>query len=153
MHTGNTSRLRLNRRPETVYPCAYREHLIVSSANSVLPGLSLCILQGTPTTDSSGYCSKRFIPVHTGNTHNGCRLSSLHPVYPCAYREHIYKPYPIKAQGGLSLCIQGTQEQLDKEKQAERFIPVHTGNTPIKSTKKFLFSVYPCAYREHSKYI
>ena len=115
-----------------VYPCAYREHQQLIHQVTAANGLSLCI-QGTPTTDSSGYCSKRFIPVHTGNTHNGCRLSSLHPVYPCAYREHIYKPYPIKAQGGLSLCIQGTLAQQITRK---------CGNT-----------VYPCAYREHSKYI
>ena len=49
-------------------------------------------------------------------------------VYPCVYREHIRRIKHIVLKVGLSLCVQGTLEQEYKQVQADRFIPVCTGN-------------------------
>ena len=46
VYTGNMFKLTLNLRINAVYPCVYREHVIVPVVYSELAGLSLCI-QGT----------------------------------------------------------------------------------------------------------
>ena len=111
-----------------VYPCVYREHVVVGriSADDV-----------------------RFIPVYTGNT----PLTKISPfikaVYPCVYREHRYSVTCISSIIGLSLCIQGTQPLIVWFQQHMRFIPVYTGNTHSTKITSNIWSVYPCVYREH----
>ena len=116
------------RPPESVYPCAYREHTTVSINASLHCGLSLCI-QGTHTDNFLIFPNQRFIPVHTGNTHWYCDIILLSTVYPCAYREHIMVATEVKNNDGLSLCIQGTLITRSPDSHRCRFIPVHTGNT------------------------
>ena len=91
----------------SVYPCAYREHSNKILIFDYLVGLSLCI-QGTRTC--IGRCSliNRFIPVHTGNTFACFLINYSKPVYPCAYREHLFIYNAVICYSGLSLCIQGT---------------------------------------------
>ena len=73
----------------------------------------------------------------------------LNPVYPCAYREHIYLDNIFYLKCGLSLCIQGTCNLGRFVCILRRFIPVHTGNIKYQSKQPRSRSVYPCAYREH----
>ena len=75
-----------------------------------------------------------FILVDTGNTILGKIILVFGSVYPCVYREHLLMPSPSSALGGLSLCIQGTQNPCYTIQKTQRFIPVYTGNT--NSTKR-----------------
>ena len=70
----------------------------------------------------------RFIPVHTGNINAATPVDLPHPVYPCAYREHILNIARCIRSCGLSLCIQGTLADTEIRTKVTRFIPVHTGN-------------------------
>ena len=128
VHTGNIISPIVSAWIQSVYPCAYREHLFGIGCISFGFGLSLCI-QGT------------------------CPLVSLlqiyRPVYPCAYREHIVKKLFSDSIIGLSLCIQGTSRTSKRYVGWLRFIPVHTGNMPPPEFISRTISVYPCAYREH----
>ena len=152
VYTGNT----MNRYPRSswtpVYPCVYREHILIRNNSIWNIGLSLCI-QGTrlPTVHFSHFC--RFIPVYTGNTLYYFINHKRGTVYPCVYREHSYIRYWRKALAGLSLCIQGTQNLLNPTFTYIRFIPVYTGNTCRVWLSVLFATVYPCVYREHSKYI
>ena len=87
VHTGNIIDNQSISKQQPVYPCAYREHVIITIKKHSESGLSLCI-QGTflniPPPSGAG----RFIPVHTGNISKLYKISDLRPVYPCAYREH-----------------------------------------------------------------
>ena len=71
-------------------------------------------------------------------------------VYPCAYREHPYASVLGRRFTGLSLCIQGTFVWVLPRPVLHRFIPVHTGNMFTQKIIKIMFTVYPCAYREHN---
>ena len=68
VHTGNIMKSLFSFLYKSVYPCAYREHLLL---------LILVISIG------------RFIPVHTGNMLVTGEPSMILTVYPCAYREHL----------------------------------------------------------------
>ena len=95
----------------------------------------------------------RFIPVYTGNTaESPCRTSSG-SVYPCVYREHDHNFRQSHFDSGLSLCIQGTRVVMKLARAILRFIPVYTGNTQPSMSFIGANTVYPCVYREHSKYI
>ena len=91
----------------------------------------------------------RFIPVYTGNIVTIFIFTMLPPVYPCVYREHRISRHDHIFHNGLSLCIQGTSVQPEKQIVLLRFIPVYTGNMRI--TKRWIrwVTVYPCVYREH----
>ena len=66
VHTGNINALLTPPSGETVYPCAYREHLYGKADTPTENGLSLCI-QGTCRFLLFLFNGLRFIPVHTGN--------------------------------------------------------------------------------------
>ena len=87
--------------------------------------------------------------MHTGNIFDLLLDCIPPPVYPCAYREHSDNDAMLINDAGLSLCIQGTYATRLFPMPASRFIPVHTGNIPLKSTMQASCPVYPCAYREH----
>ena len=130
MHTGNTNTAVSNSSDTSVYPCAYREHSIFINNTIFICGLSLCI-QGTHPYFWRIKPKSRFIPVHTGNTVILFLRWGSNTVYPCAYREHMPKLWFTLNFFGLSLCIQGTPPIPDLLCKYLRFIPVHTGNTPI----------------------
>ena len=130
VHTGNTWVSDFLWLAVAVYPCAYREHADPSPIGFPYCGLSLCI-QGTLHLFQLSPDIGRFIPVHTGNTLVPDIRPSRPPVYPCAYREHSSLPMSIITCCGLSLCIQGTLMRKKLTQCCARFIPVHTGNTPI----------------------
>ena len=133
------------------YPCAYRERPISIIICQHDAGLSLCI-QGTRISDCQELHRERFIPVYTGNTaiisYSWCQCA----VYPCVYREHINTIICTLNIDGLSLCIQGTRFDIDSRLVNERFIPVHTGNSTVRTLIQPTFPVYPCAYRELPNY-
>ena len=110
------------------YPCAYREHMSVSGIIALLTGLSLCI-QGTSTKKYFALASTRFIPVYTGNMPMPTPLLLAAPVYPCVYREHVWKTWTSTSE--------------------TRFIPVYTGNMTNMLVIDCYHQVYPCVYREH----
>ena len=68
VYTGNTPSNLISFIPCPVYPCVYREHMILGLVSFMIDGLSLCI-QGTPIETPPHPRTKRFIPVHTGNTY------------------------------------------------------------------------------------
>ena len=152
VYTGNTQLRNISAFKRTVYPCVYREHTLDKYVKNTDCGLSLCI-QGTPLIITAVSSVGRFIPVYTGNT---CYIASSNvskPVYPCVYREHIHRTPSSRRTRGLSLCIQGTPETLLGIYVNARFIPVYTGNTVGGEIPPIPTTVYPCVYREHSKYI
>ena len=110
VHTGNTVMSCGINVLKAVYPCAYREHIHCPFSSIKRIGLSLCI-QGTRLGIMICF---QFISV-----------------YPCAYREHKIRGMVFKRFTGLSLCIQGTLMRKKLTQCCTRFIPVHTGNTPI----------------------
>ena len=91
--------------------------------------------------------------MYTGNTLASCVFTISSPVYPCVYREHLIEITRVVNGCGLSLCIQGTLGWPFLVLDPFRFIPVYTGNTVFELINLVLGSVYPCVYREHSKYI
>ena len=72
----------------------------------------------------------------------------LRPVYPCTYRELriISKNWGLLF--GISLYLQGTRADWFNTVQAERYIPVPTGNSMLNPRFKRRGTVYPCTYRE-----
>ena len=133
MYTGNTGLVNLVILFSPVYPCVYREHIIVDQVGNHLDGLSLCI-QGTHCCIYDMCQRIRFIPVYTGNTYSSNKKPPNEAVYPCVYREHLKEQRKKGDTRGLSLCIQGTQEFDIINFLKVRFIPVYTGNT--KSRRK-----------------
>ena len=67
VYTGNTNISNTNSVSATVYPCVYREHVLIKKTVTMQTGLSLCI-QGT-----RGVLRDSFTDF---------------AVYPCVYREH-----------------------------------------------------------------
>ena len=122
-----------------IYPCVYREHFRVVALNGNVYGLSLCV-QGTHSRLKVHLKFCRFIPVCTGNAviHPRTRLKLA--VYPCVYRERCVYLTSQCGFFGLSLCVQGTQDQCIKPTLPTRFIPVCTGNAPI-ITYCFIFKI------------
>ena len=114
-------------------------------------GLSLCI-QGTLKLSREVLNNLRFIPVYTGNTFGMSFVGLPAPVYPCVYREHEKLGELVLFFLGLSLCIQGTPSRVASAILLTRFIPVYTGNTLTMLIRFAIFSVYPCVYREHTRY-
>ena len=152
MYTGNTITVVITGYTWPVYPCVYREHLLRLSSAQITHGLSLCI-QGTQLVRIQNRIAERFIPVYTGNTLLKKNKFLVQAVYPCVYREHTGRNALILTSSGLSLCIQGTHLIFVLTLTPHRFIPVYTGNTKNRIWSLILISVYPCVYREHSKYI
>ena len=66
VYTGNARLLKSVNHAGAVYPCVYRERLLVFSNKSSFNGLSLCI-QGTLMCGGCFNNKIRFIPVYTGN--------------------------------------------------------------------------------------
>ena len=107
VHTGNIGNIFNLYLEYSVYPCAYREHILCLLTRLQNNGLSLCI-QGTWLRMS--------------------KLIEVLTVYPCAYREHKFLSKSQFFKCGLSLCIQGTWHWDSATVALSRFIPVHTGN-------------------------
>ena len=118
------------------------------TAWNVYSGLSLCI-QGTCTKTTLYELFRRFIPVYTGNISSIDSYKTISTVYPCVYREHLQGETDEVERRGLSLCIQGTSIRVLISMFWGRFIPVYTGNIDVKSGLNWVFTVYPCVYREH----
>ena len=152
VYTGNTNGCLQLFHWITVYPCVYREHWYSVFLRFTGWGLSLCI-QGTQPRERPTSHQVRFIPVYTGNTRVMLIWFLKQPVYPCVYREHTFASNVGRTKGGLSLCIQGTPKKASIFLLQNRFIPVYTGNTSQFVTLELALPVYPCVYREHSKYI
>ena len=87
--------------------------------------------------------------MYTGNICNHGSNHIARPVYPCVYREHVFKTESEKSEYGLSLCVQGTCSDDFTKRNFERFIPVCTGNINNGELACIFSSVYPCVYREH----
>ena len=110
VYTGNTRPLSSCDRVKSVYPCVYREHPPENDRYILGNGLSLCI-QGTLNLLIAKVMVTRFIPVYTGNTVSVAPPRLIPAVYPCVYREHQSNVSLDSETPGLSLCIQGTQNQ------------------------------------------
>ena len=152
MYTGNTLAALASATAFAVYPCVYREHSMRRCNFASSSSLSLCI-QGTPFLFYSEILLFRFIPVYTGKTGSLASTALTYSVYPCVYREHKSVLSFNVSNPGLSLCIQGTHFSTNIWWCICRFIPVYTGNTETEKLTVDNNAVYPCVYREHSKYI
>ena len=87
VHTGNIFIFYSSRLVNAVYPCTYREHILIMHFQQMRGGLSLYI-QGTCSRWNHNRSARRFIPVHTGNIPLSDYSCLYPPVYPCTYREH-----------------------------------------------------------------
>ena len=110
-----------------VYPCTYRELMILLMSWFLHLGISL-YLQGTQLANRTQYLKARYIPVPTGNSWTLDEVLYAPPVYPCTYRE----------LGRLYFLITNNP----------RYIPVPTGNSSTRLASLITSSVYPCTYRE-----
>ena len=72
--------------PVTVYPCTYRELLVLVLITMKWSGISL-YLQGTLRLAVRIAQLTRYIPVPTGNSKTILQNISKPTVYPCTYRE------------------------------------------------------------------
>ena len=107
MHMGNTSIENVPSDGIPVYPHAYGEHYHKISPIHDKFGLSPCIW-GTQLGMSVGDVTKRFIPMHMGNTSQISKKKAAKAVYPHAYGEHLSEEKLNVVFGGLSPCIWGT---------------------------------------------
>ena len=147
VYTGNSNLKDMAKNVTAVYPCVYRELTVVYLFQCFFCGLSLCI-QGTHKSVLGTGKGIRFIPVYTGNSSFNHEYVLIKSVYPCVYRELACSKYRATIVGGLSLCIQGTPLHILPLPTNWRFIPVYTGNSFKFPPWKWLYSVYPCVYRE-----
>ena len=147
MYTGNSRVLVRAISTLTVYPCVYRELMILRDPNYDNRGLSLCI-QGTQGLTGNSISNLRFIPVYTGNSPTYTLIRRSKAVYPCVYRELGAGAEQRAPDNGLSLCIQGTPIDILPLIPSCRFIPVYTGNSSVTFVAASKGSVYPCVYRE-----
>ena len=150
MCTGNIIRAQILINVSAVYPCVYREHILITHHSENNYGLSLCV-QGTSVRAYPELLYLRFIPVCTGNIHSDNLPFASNAVYPCVYREHLHIVIPELERDGLSLCVQGTYNWLFAQLVYIRFIPVCTGNIIVDVAQNFQQAVYPCVYREHGE--
>ncbi len=131
VHTGNRWVRPLPPAPFTVHPRAYGEQMGGVKPTLFLHGSSPCI-RGTAVLKVLGHARERFIPVHTGNRLQRRSSSKYRPVHPRAYGEQRIEGCCDGGAGGSSPCIRGTAVALQGELADQRFIPVHTGNSPRK---------------------
>ena len=148
MHTGNTSFTSISILALTVHPRAYGEHQYGIDRRQCETGSSPCI-RGTLLGRSGRPFPLRFIPVHTGNTHQGFRCFRCPAVHPRAYGEHQIKMCRRVITIGSSPCIRGTLMSVPLTYFGDRFIPVHTGNTLLIKHWEPVKAVHPRAYGEH----
>ena len=149
--TGNSTLNRTLVTGLTVYPCTYRELAIFGVAVMNKCGISL-YLQGTPHESIIECLHYRYIPVPTGNSRCWHDKAVSIPVYPCTYRELSQIGHTVIRPFGISLYLQGTHVLAKIIDDAGRYIPVPTGNSLNDVDDKLKTSVYPCTYRELSKY-
>ena len=145
--TGNSSDLLAPINFLTVYPCTYRELVVVAYFRFFDAGISL-YLQGTPLPATLNVKGIRYIPVPTGNSDIKISLFLYFAVYPCTYRELFLVIFVGVFSCGISLYLQGTPRHASASVIFKRYIPVPTGNSIILILVKFIRSVYPCTYRE-----
>ena len=130
VHTGNTDASHFICSINAVHPRAYGEHDNFILSIGFAGGSSPCI-RGTLQIRWQSGTVPRFIPVHTGNTRNYPYGLYLYTVHPRAYGEHYKLVMKYSSSDGSSPCIRGTPSRSEESGHADRFIPVHTGNTLI----------------------
>ena len=130
-----------------VYPCTYRELILLASLISSFRGISL-YLQGTRKKSLPKKWKTWYIPVPTGNSCKILRQRVFDAVYPCTYRELTAIFTICYCHIGISLYLQGTRYTSVCRSEQTRYIPVPTGNSFNCSTSNFMAPVYPCTYRE-----
>ena len=128
MCIGNTCTSIASVRKNTVYPYVYREHLNKYSSINEEIGLSLCV-QGTLIKSVLQVMRARFISMCIGNTFVITTSTVPIAVYPYVYREHDVSPATALIDSGLSLCVQGTHQNVHSNLSNLRFIPMCIGNT------------------------
>ena len=87
--TGNSGCGLFGKIETSVYPCTYRELLVIVAFALYGFGISL-YLQGTPGSDRKEEYEIRYIPVPTGNSGGATAAENAPTVYPCTYRELIF---------------------------------------------------------------
>ena len=87
------------------------------------------LARGTPESDSTSRCHKRFIPAGAGNTFAYCGHTALSSVYPRWRGEHWTRQLSRYNQCGLSPLARGTQVFRQLILYERRFIPAGAGNT------------------------
>ena len=130
--TGNTSILATNFNRTAVHPRAYGEHQGQARPKTSRYGSSPC-LRGTHISSNWRAGTVRFIPVLTGNTNPDQTPAGPSSVHPRAYGEHAFVSWPDNGATGSSPCLRGTPRSSLSLQVSIRFIPVLTGNTPVRS--------------------
>ena len=128
--TGNSHLRKKPKVLKTVYPCTYRELNYVRQNVDEIIGISL-YLQGTLALRLSLGSFQRYIPVPTGNS-GSKRINEIRfSVYPCTYRELCQRYLTLFLRRGISLYLQGTPTEAEKNLLEQRYIPVPTGNSTL----------------------
>jgi len=105
---------------------------------------------GTRPANGSIGSSFRFIPTHVGNTRHKERFGGLGGVHPHACGEHFFDYELFRNCYGSSPRMWGTQPLRDIEREINRFIPTHVGNTSLRPKRVSILPVHPHACGEHS---
>jgi len=104
---------------------------------------------GTRPANGSIGSSFRFIPTHVGNTRHKERFGGLGGVHPHACGEHFFDYELFRNCYGSSPRMWGTQPLRDIEREINRFIPTHVGNTSLRPKRVSILPVHPHACGEH----
>ena len=125
---GNTSSLSDPRSPQSVHPCAGREHSPAMQGTDIYDGSPLRG-QGTPRGMAFPMAPERFTPARAGNTMSVDPEPRKGSVHPCAGREHLYRVNVRMLDHGSPLRGQGTHVVEAGLLAPYRFTPARAGNT------------------------
>ncbi len=147
VHTGN-SNLCLNPDPKySVHPRTHGE--LANSTNEDWQYFgSSPYTRGTLAEDTFVFGTIRFIPVHTGNSLTGVRPERVWTVHPRTHGELEISFVSRANLIGSSPYTRGTPAHRKMTRANFRFIPVHTGNSPILTQLRKSRPVHPRTHGE-----
>ena len=134
---------------KSVHPRIYGEHSIRVAARIMNSGSSPYI-RGTLLMQCRFGHPERFIPVYTGNIPRRKTVTSVTPVHPRIYGEHLHFAWRSFQKTGSSPYIRGTSPTVTDFVYIDRFIPVYTGNMDYHKPAPGLPPVHPRIYGEHA---
>ena len=149
-HVGNTSGLKLIQISESVHPHARGEHDRCLHRIADRYGSSPRTW-GTQRSQKKKRQERRFIPTHVGNTSHKRGKQLGVTVHPHARGEHNCLTASRSAQHGSSPRTWGTPRYVPSNRQRQRFIPTHVGNTFYRGRQPDSASVHPHARGEHNR--
>ena len=134
--------------PSTVHPRTRGEHR-VNRIVAAVGGGSSPHTRGTPGRNPQQERSHRFIPAHAGNTVKRRTEPTRPAVHPRTRGEHAIDYRGTIWDYGSSPHTRGTRGIDRRERQCQRFIPAHAGNTAQGWRLPLATPVHPRTRGEH----